>query len=130
MSGTTFTPVVNLNGAWATPLGNVTSTMYAVNPRNGLGTLATYSPLACAFTGVPVHFAPIVLRRKSREPGLVAYQRVTEPGASFVRTRIAPSLSMSQLNCGIGALVRMAWYQASTESHASVPRSEWSAFGT
>ena len=41
VSGTTFTPDVNLNGALVSAVGNVSSTKYAVQPRFGASTLPT-----------------------------------------------------------------------------------------
>ena len=71
-SGNTLTPVVNLKGAAAMPLGYVNSTIYAVQPRFGGLIFATYLPPPCSVNSVLFHFRPIVVTRKSRAPGFVA----------------------------------------------------------
>src|SRR5262249_43461176 len=107
-SGITLTPVVNLNGAMGSPLGKVSSTIYAVQPRFGGVTLATYTPSPCSCSGELFHFGPMLVTRKSRAPGLVACHSFTSDGLAFVCTRIVPSFSIFQSYCGNSAPVRTA----------------------
>src|SRR5438552_3457043 len=101
-SGTTCTCVVNLYGAFASPLSNTSSTKNAVQPDSGFSTRPTYTPLPSASSGDDLYALPIVSNRKSRALGLVACQRFTAFGFVSVWTVIEPSFSIFHLNFGTG----------------------------
>src|SRR5262249_25541700 len=101
-SGTTRTCVVNLYGAFSSPLSNTNSTKNAVQPDSGFLTRPAYTPLASGSSGDDLYALPIVSSRKSRALGLVACQRFTALGLVSVWTVIEPSFSIFQLNFGRG----------------------------
>src|SRR5438128_281524 len=79
------------------------STRNADQPWAGCGTKPTYTPPPRSDNGELVHAGPMLSNRKSRAFGLCACHSLTECGVVEDCTRIEPSGSKVQLNCGSGS---------------------------